>query len=119
MKSTHYLYQLYFLHFCLVFLCSAIVDDGIREESEDEDKVNPDERLPQSIQDKRIAPDNEFSDSEDEGPGGNRQDNRSFNNKGRKRPRLDPAKPESDIKTEDSKAESKCSLTSLDKRKIA
>lgn len=95
------------------FLCSAIVDDGIREESEDEDKANPDERLPQSIQDKRIAPDNEFSDSEDEGPGGNRRDNRSF--KGRKRPRLDPAKPESDIKTDDSKAESKCSLTYLDK----
>lgn len=84
---------------------AAIVDDGIREESEDEDKVNPDERLPQSLQDKRIAPDNEFSDSEDEGPGGNRRDNRSF--KGRKRPRLDPSKPDTDAKVDEIKSESK------------
>lgn len=114
MRSSQYLYHNSIFTNFVWFLCSAIVDDGIREESEDEDKANPDERLPQSIQDKRIAPDNEFSDSEDEGPGGNRRDNRSF--KGRKRPRLDPAKPESDIKTDDSKAESKCSLTYLDRR---
>lgn len=54
----------------------------MRHESEDEDNVNPDERNPQSITDKRIAPDNEFSDSEDEGMapgvgGGGRKDNRS------------------------------------------
>lgn len=53
----------------------------MRHESEDEDNVNPDERNPQSITDKRIAPDNEFSDSEDEGMapgvgGGGRKDNR-------------------------------------------
>jgi len=53
----------------------------VRHESEDEDNVNPDERNPQSITDKRIAPDNEFSDSEDEGMapgvgGGGRKDNR-------------------------------------------
>lgn len=60
---------------------SAIPEDGVRHESEDEDNVNPDERNPQSITDKRIAPDNEFSDSEDEGMapgvgGGGRKDNR-------------------------------------------
>lgn len=53
----------------------------MRHESEDEDNINPDERNPQSIADKRIAPDNEFSDSEDEGMapgvgGGGRKDNR-------------------------------------------
>ncbi|KAG8223985.1 hypothetical protein J437_LFUL012088 [Ladona fulva] len=44
----------------------AIPEDATNEESEDEDKVNPDERMPQQAQDKRIAPDNEYSDSEDE-----------------------------------------------------
>lgn len=58
----------------------------MREESDDDDKANPDERLTQAALDKRIVPDNEFSDSEDEGEGG-RRDQRSF--KGRKRPRLD------------------------------
>lgn len=56
---------------------AAIPEDGIKEESEDEDKVNADTRNPQSIQDKRIIGDNEFSDSEDEGPvSNNRKDNR-------------------------------------------
>ena len=47
---------------------SAIPEDGVKIESDDEDKINHDERNPQSIQDKRIIGDNEFSDSEDEGP---------------------------------------------------
>lgn len=46
-------------------------------------------------------PDNEYSDSEDEGEGG-RRDQRSF--KGRKRPRLDKDK---DVKMEDIKTEIK------------
>ncbi|XP_029341656.1 histone deacetylase Rpd3-like isoform X1 [Acyrthosiphon pisum] len=59
----------------------AIPEDGIHSESEDEDNVNPDERNPQSITDKQITPDNEFSDSEDEGMAprvgdGGRKDNR-------------------------------------------
>lgn len=51
------------------------------------------------FQDKRIAADNEFSDSEDEGEGG-RRDQRSF--KGRKRPRLEKDK-EKDGKVEEDK----------------
>ncbi|XP_060847855.1 histone deacetylase HDAC1-like isoform X2 [Rhopalosiphum padi] len=62
-----------------------IPEDGVRNKSEDEDNVNPDERNPQSITDKKISPDNEFSDSEDEGMapgvgGGGRKDNRSYKN---------------------------------------
>lgn len=64
----------------------AIPEDAINEDSDNEDKVDKDERLPQKDLDKRIVPDNEFSDSEDEGEGG-RRDNRSY--KGRKRPRLE------------------------------
>ncbi|XP_001946595.2 histone deacetylase Rpd3-like [Acyrthosiphon pisum] len=61
----------------------AIPEDGVRNESDDEDNVNPDERKPQSITDKQIAPDNEYSDSEDEGMapgvgGGGRKNNRSY-----------------------------------------
>lgn len=64
----------------------AIPEDAVNDSEDDEDKANPDERLTQAALDKRIAPDNEYSDSEDEGEGG-RRDQRSF--KGRKRPRLD------------------------------
>ncbi|CAG8624620.1 14273_t:CDS:2, partial [Acaulospora colombiana] len=38
--------------------------------NEDEDRVNPDERKPQRLWDKRIQRDDEFSDSDDEGEGG-------------------------------------------------
>lgn len=65
----------------------TIPEDAINDESEDEDKIDKDDRLPQSDKDKRIVPDNEFSDSEDEGEGG-RRDNRSYKGQ-RKRPRLD------------------------------
>lgn len=65
----------------------AIPEDAVNDESDDEDKVDKDERLPQSDKDKRIVPDNEFSDSEDEGEGG-RRDNRNFKGQ-RKRPRLE------------------------------
>lgn len=97
----------------LQLIFSAIPEDAVREDSEDEDKVNADERLPQSVQDKRIAPDNEFSDSEDEGSGagGGRRDNRSF--KGRKRPRLDQTKPDTDVKMEDIKPDSKGNIVFL------
>ncbi|RZF39672.1 hypothetical protein LSTR_LSTR001193 [Laodelphax striatellus] len=78
----------------------SIPEDGaaVRDEAEEEDKASPDERLPQAVQDKRIAPENEFSDSDDEagaagpgaaaGGGGGRRDQRSFKGS-RKRPRLD------------------------------
>lgn len=63
----------------------AIPEDALQEDDEDEEKYK-DERLPQKDLDKRIVPENEFSDSEDEGEGG-RRDQRSY--KGRKRPRLE------------------------------
>ena len=45
----------------------AIPEDAINDDSEDEDKSNPDERISIRASDKRIAPENEYSDSEDEG----------------------------------------------------
>lgn len=45
----------------------AIPEDAINDESDDEDKSNPDERISIRASDKRIAPENEYSDSEDEG----------------------------------------------------
>merc|ERR1739842_128333 len=58
----------------------AIPDDAVAEESDDEEKANPDERISIRASDKRIAPDNEYSDSEDEGAGqgDGRRDERSF-----------------------------------------
>lgn len=79
----------------------SIPEDAVNDDSEDEDKIDKDERLPQSDKDKRIVPDNEFSDSEDEGEGG-RRDNRSYKGQ-RKRPRLDKTselKPDADAKEE-------------------
>lgn len=75
----------------------AIPEDAVNDDTDDEDKVDKDERLPQSDKDKRIVPDNEYSDSEDEGEGG-RRDNRSYAKGGsgtqqqqsqRKRPRIE------------------------------
>ncbi|KAK8722458.1 hypothetical protein OTU49_012222, partial [Cherax quadricarinatus] len=65
----------------------AIPEDGVAEESEDEDKASPDERISIRASDKRIAPDNEYSDSEDEGDG--RRDERSF--KPKKKTKTDEA----------------------------
>lgn len=80
----------------------TIPEDGaVIDDSELEEKVNPDERLPQRDIDKRIQHENEYSDSEDEGEGG-RRDNRSFKGS-RKRPRLEKGQDgvESDLKKED------------------
>lgn len=84
----------------------AIPDDALNDESEDEDKVDKEERLPQSDKDKRIVPDNEFSDSEDEGEAG-RRDNRTYKGQ-RKRPRLEkePKQDSSELK-EDKDSKSK------------
>lgn len=64
-----------------------IPEDGIKMDVDDQDgagideDAEKDERLPQSIKDKRIMGDNEFSDSEDEGPQGDGRKNReSFKN---------------------------------------
>lgn len=56
----------------------AIPEDGaIIDVYEPEEKMNLDERLSQHDLDKRIQRENEYSDSEDEGEGG-RRDNRSY-----------------------------------------
>lgn len=63
--------------FSLVLVKLAIPEEGVKDDSEDEDTINQDERNPQSLQDKRILGENEFSDSEDEGPiSSNRKDKR-------------------------------------------
>ena len=55
-----------------------IPEDAIAQDnSAASDNANPDERLPQEDLDRRRQRDNEYSDSEDEGEGG-RRDNRSF-----------------------------------------
>lgn len=51
----------------LAHFSPAIPEDAINEDSDEEDKSNPDERISIRASDKRIAPDNEYSDSEDEG----------------------------------------------------
>uniref|UniRef100_A0A2K5ZI19 Histone deacetylase 1 n=1 Tax=Mandrillus leucophaeus TaxID=9568 RepID=A0A2K5ZI19_MANLE len=48
----------------------AIPEDAIPEESGDEDKEDPDKRISICSSDKRIACEEEFSDSEEEGEGG-------------------------------------------------
>lgn len=57
-----------------------IPEDAIKEDSDDESRTNPDERISIRASDKRITCDEEFSDSEDEGEGGRRHQE-SFKNK--------------------------------------
>lgn len=61
----------------------AIPEDAIRMEVDDEDnEADKDVRVPQSEKDRRIIPDNEYSDSEDEGPtGDDRKHRESHKNK--------------------------------------
>lgn len=56
----------------------VIPEDGANiEDTEIQEKLNLDERLSQRDLDKRIQRENEYSDSEDEGEGG-RRDNRLY-----------------------------------------
>lgn len=66
-----------------------IPEDAVNFESEDDDKANPDERVSIRASDKRIACDEEFSDSEDEGEGPSTGGNRRHRENHRKRMRLD------------------------------
>lgn len=76
-----------------------IPEDAIDNESEDEDKENPDERISIRASEKRIACDEEFSDSEDEGDG--RRDVRSHRPKKKhKGDDSEMSKKEADIKSE-------------------
>ncbi len=60
-------------HFTLIYVfvnSLAIPEDAINTEDIDEDsKTNPDERVSIRASDKRVANENELSDSEDEGDG--------------------------------------------------
>lgn len=61
---------------------APIPEDAIDQESDEEDKLDPDERISIRASEKRIANDAEFSDSEDEGEG--RRDQRSHKPKAKK-----------------------------------
>lgn len=91
----------------------AIPEDAVPEEAVDEDTEDPDKRLSIRATDKRIACDEEFSDSEDEGEGGRR--NVANNKKGAKRPRVDEDKKESEDKKTEIKEEEKSKDISADK----
>ncbi|XP_071225935.1 histone deacetylase 2-like [Salvelinus alpinus] len=68
----------------------AIPEDAIPDDTVDEDTEDPDKRMSISASDKRIASDEEFSDSEDKGQGGMR--NVADNKKGTKQPRVEEDK---------------------------
>lgn len=68
-----------------------IPEDAIDQESEDEDKQDPDERISIRASEKRIAKDEEFSDSEDEGD--NRKDIRNHKPSKPKRAKVDGETP--------------------------
>ncbi|XP_053207947.1 probable histone deacetylase 1-B isoform X2 [Panonychus citri] len=66
---------------------TVIPEDALNEDSEDEDKQDPDERISIRASEKRIAKDEEFSDSEDEGDG--RRDIRTHKPSKPKRAKVD------------------------------
>ena len=65
----------------------AIPEDAVHKDSGDEDGEDPDKRISIRASDKRIACDEEFSDSEDEGEGGRR--NVADHKKGAKKARIE------------------------------
>ncbi|KAI3363867.1 hypothetical protein L3Q82_001218 [Scortum barcoo] len=103
----------------------AIPEDAVPEDTVDEDTEDPDKRLsilfryPWYLEDfvratdKRIACDEEFSDSEDEGEGGRR--NVANHKKGAKRPRVDEDKKEGEEKKTEVKEEEKTKDSSAEK----
>ncbi|XP_033730831.1 probable histone deacetylase 1-B [Pecten maximus] len=82
---------------------SAIPEDALNDESDDEDKENPDTRVSIRANDKRIACDEEFSDSEDEGEG--KRDRQNYKPK-IKRPRTDDEKKEGEKDAKEPKKDS-------------
>ncbi|CAF93492.1 unnamed protein product [Tetraodon nigroviridis] len=74
----------------------AIPEDAVPDDNVDEDTEDPDKRLSIRATDKRIACDEEFSDSEDEGEGGRK--NVANHKKGAKRPRVDEDKKDGEEK---------------------
>uniref|UniRef100_A0A3Q0RAM7 Histone deacetylase 2 n=1 Tax=Amphilophus citrinellus TaxID=61819 RepID=A0A3Q0RAM7_AMPCI len=91
----------------------AIPEDAVPDDTVDEDTEDPDKRLSIRATDKRIACDEEFSDSEDEGEGGRR--NTANHKKGAKRPKVDEDKQEGEEKKADLKEEEKTKDSSAEK----
>uniref|UniRef100_A0A8C9B5M5 Histone deacetylase 2 n=1 Tax=Phocoena sinus TaxID=42100 RepID=A0A8C9B5M5_PHOSS len=77
----------------------AIPEEAVHEDSGDEDGEDPDKRISIRASDKRIACDEEFSDSEDEGEGGRR--NVADHKKGAKKARIEEDKKETEDKKTD------------------
>ncbi|KAM9240699.1 histone deacetylase 2 isoform X3 [Pezoporus wallicus] len=91
----------------------AIPEDAVHEDSGDEDGEDPDKRISIRASDKRIACDEEFSDSEDEGEGGRR--NVADHKKGAKKARIEEDKKETEDKKADVKEEDKSKDSSGEK----
>ncbi|CAG7838090.1 unnamed protein product [Allacma fusca] len=85
----------------------AIPEDGITPDEADDDTKTPDERISIRASDKRIAADNELSDSEDEGDG--RKDQRVFKagQNNRKRLKQDDGSNGGEAKPAEAKPEAK------------
>ncbi|XP_022102294.1 histone deacetylase 1-like [Acanthaster planci] len=80
-----------------------ILEDALRDESDNEEEEHSDKRISIMSRDKRIACDEEFSDSEDEGEGG-RRDIRSHRRK-RQRPAQDTQAKEAAEKSAEARRE--------------
>uniref|UniRef100_A0A3Q3KUI2 Histone deacetylase 2 n=1 Tax=Mastacembelus armatus TaxID=205130 RepID=A0A3Q3KUI2_9TELE len=91
----------------------AIPEDAVPDDTVDDDTEDPDKRLSIRSTDKRIACDEEFSDSEDEGEGGRR--NVANHKKGAKRLRVDEDKKEGEDKKSEIKEEEKTKDSSVEK----
>ncbi|XP_076872805.1 histone deacetylase 2 [Brachyhypopomus gauderio] len=91
----------------------AIPEDSIPDDPGDEDTEDPDKRMSIRASDKRIACDEEFSDSEDEGEGGRR--NIANHKKGAKRARVEDDKKEGEEKKAEVKEEEKLKESSSEK----
>lgn len=91
----------------------AIPEDAVPDDTVDEDTEDPDKRLSIRATDKRIACDEEFSDSEDEGEGGRR--NVANHKKGAKRLRVEEDKKEGAEKKAEIKEEEKTKDSSAEK----
>ncbi|KAL3868722.1 hypothetical protein ACJMK2_041570 [Sinanodonta woodiana] len=81
----------------------AIPEDAINNDSDDEEKDNPDERISIRASDKRIHLDEEYSDSEDEGGEGGARRDRSTLKPKPKKPRTDEEKKEAEKGAGDAK----------------
>uniref|UniRef100_A0A8C9S5S5 Histone deacetylase 2 n=1 Tax=Scleropages formosus TaxID=113540 RepID=A0A8C9S5S5_SCLFO len=91
----------------------AIPEDIIPEDTVDEDTEDADKRMSIRASDKRIACDEEFSDSEDEGEGGRR--NVANHKKGTKRARVEEDRKEAEEKKTEVKEEEKSKESSSEK----